>query len=369
MRKSIFTLALLGAALPAALADVQPAEKTGLPGAIPDSVGRAGMAAVALPAEGAPAILITGGANFPNAIPGAKTPAERGAKVFYDDLAICLPGTGAFAPVGKLPAPIGYAAFAAWEESMIIAGGCNDSGHLDQVTSTKLIKGQGGAYTTETSVLPPLPVTTAYPAFAVVGSNLYVMGGQEKADSVTCLSRCFVLDLTAPTRGWKELRRMPEARMLAAAGAIGGKIYVTGGCSLHPDSKGAAERTYLHSVMCYDTVTDTWSTVPAPMPEPLVGAANPLPSHGGLLYVYCGDPGNFYRASLSGHAPEVHPGQNGTIYSFNPRTCTWTKENTANAARVATCPAVQLGSEVHIISGETHPGVRTPVISSTTIKD
>ena len=52
---------------------------------IPDSVGRAGMVAGA--ADGK--ILMTGGANFPDAKKGAKTAAERGAKKFYGDVHLC----------------------------------------------------------------------------------------------------------------------------------------------------------------------------------------------------------------------------------------------------------------------------------------
>lgn len=352
MKRSLLLLTALGFA---AQADVESSS----PWQIGDKVGRAGMAAVLLEQQGG--ILMTGGANFPHAKPGAKTPAERGAKAYYGDVAymsLGAEGAGKSDVVGKLPAPIGYAAFAAVGNSMVIAGGCNDGGHVATVTCSEWGDGK-----LVTALWPELPVTVAYPAFAVVGSKLYVMGGQEKADSVTTLSRCFVLDMAAPQEGWKEIARMPEARMLAAAGVVNGRIYVMGGCSLHPDVKGAAERTYLHSVMSYDPETDTWSTVASPMPEPLVGVANPLPSYGGKLYVVAGDPGNFYRASLTGRAPAEHPGQNFSVYSFSPATMQWVKEG-ANATGVATCPAVQAQDKVYVISGETHPGIRTPLISN-----
>lgn len=353
------TLLLLSALSFAAQAEIQSvASDTWLQ--IGDKVGRAGMAAVLLEAQNG--IIMTGGANFPNAKPGAKTPAERGAKAYYGDVSFLNLGRGCTTPraevVGQLPAPIGYAAFAAYGDSMIIAGGCNDSGHVSTVTCSRLADGK-----LVTELWPSLPVTMAYPAFAVVGSRLYVMGGQEKADSVTTLSCGYVLDMAAPGEGWKPIARMPEARMLAAAGVVNGRIYVMGGCSLHPDAAGAAERTYLHSVLCYTPETDCWSTVPAPMPEPLVGVANPLPSYAGKLYVVAGDPGNYYRASLCGQAPAEHPGQNYTVYSFTPASQQWAKEG-GNATGVATCPAVQWGDSFYIISGETHPGIRTPLISN-----
>lgn len=363
MKRTIFSLALLGLAMSPVQADVTSvASDSWLQ--IADKVGRAGMAAVLIPESNG--ILMTGGANFPNAKPGAKTPAERGAKAFYGDVSFLDLSQGCTTPqaatIGTLPAPIGYAAYAAHGNRMIIAGGCNATGHLNTVTCTEL-KGNEAS----TSMLPELPTTVAYPAFAIVGTKLYVMGGQEKAESVTCLSRCFVMDMANPNAGWTELSRMPEARMLAAAGTVDGKIYVTGGCSLHPDAQGAAERTYLHSTLCYDPATDTWSSC-APMPEPLVGSANPLPSVRGKIYVVAGDPGNYYRASLTGKAPAIHPGQNKTIYSFTPATGQWVKEG-ENATGVATCPAVQWDDSIYIISGETHPGVRTPIISNIQINN
>lgn len=327
---------------------------------ISDKVGRAGMVASAVRTQDGLRIIAIGGANFPNAKPGAKTPAERGAKVFYDEILSINPLDGDCCVLARLPYPIGYAAHTSKGYDMVIAGGCNMEGHLSTVTR---IAADGSC-----EALPALPVTTAYPAFVQVGDKLYVFGGQEKAESVTCLSRSFVLDLKNPSAGWQELAPMPgEGRMLAAAGAwVDGRIYVAGGCSLHPDAKGAAERTYLKSTLCYDPASNTWSAA-ADMPETIVAPATPMPAMRGGLLLACGDPGNFYRASLVGQAPADHPGQNTAIYCFNPHTGSWTLAG-QNSIGIATAPAVKVMGSVYIISGETHPGVRTPVISTINTK-
>lgn len=346
---------------------------------IPDKVGRAGMAAVLQPANDnhdMPVVMMTGGANFPYAKPGATTAAERGDKVFYNDVFVMIPSSACAPcgsrplPAGRLPYPIGYAAFAPSKKGMVIAGGCNASGHLSRVIRVELCQGQ-----VRTEELPDLPVSSAYPAFAVLGDKLYVMGGQEKADSVVCLNRCFVLDLQDTNAGWKEIAPLPgEGRMLAAAGALQGELIVAGGCSLHPDSKGQAERTYLKSILRYDPDTNQWSEA-GELPETLVGAANPMPSVDGALYLICGDPGNYYRASLAGKAPAVHPGQNRTVYALS----LWKKESPSadavvhcerageNAVGIATAPALSVGKTLYVVSGETHPGIRTPLISTLTI--
>ncbi len=331
---------------------------------IPDKVGRAGMVAAALPANenhASPVIMMAGGANFPYAKPGATTAEERGAKVFYDDVAVmqqpgsCDSCSAAPMTAGKLPAPVGYAAFAPSDKGMVIAGGCNAQGHTASVVRAELFGSEVRA-----EALPDLPVSTAYPAFAVENGKLYVMGGQETAESTTCLNRCFVLDLADTDAGWKELAPLPQGLMLAGAGALDGKIYVAGGCSLHANAQGAAERTYLKSTYCYDPASNAWSRV-ADMPETLVGAANPLPAVGGKLLAIGGDPGKFYRASLAGQAPAMHPGQNRTIYGFDGSA--WTNTMSSLPVGIATAPAVVAGEEVFVISGETHPGVRTPLIS------
>lgn len=363
MKRALITIALACGLVPA-WAVVESAD---VDLRIPDKIGLAGMAAVSLPPTAdrpMPVIVMTGGANFPFALPGAKTPAERGEKMYHADVSVMLvPGSCDVCDVrpmksGRMPYPIGYAAFAPSEKGMVVAGGCNANGHVATVTRVNVVGSQ-----VRVENLPDLPVTLAYPAFAEEKGKLYVFGGQERADSTTCLKRSFVLDLSDTNAGWKELAPMPDdGRMLAGAGAVDGRIYVAGGCSLHPDSKGQAERTYLKSVLCYDPIADTWTTNLPDMPETIVGAANPLPSIGGSLYVVCGDPGNFYRASLVGKAPAKHPGQNKTIYSFTPASGKWSKEG-ENAVGVATCPAVATDSSILIISGETHPGIRTPIIS------
>lgn len=353
---------------------------------IADKVGRAGMVAsqITYKESSDTLILAIGGANFPQAKPGAKTPAERGPKVFYDEVQLLwyahvrrvgAPSYNLFssAIVGKLPYPIGYAAHTTvgftsragnnFLPGVIVAGGCNMEGHTDKVTHVVWNYGRFS-----TTALPALPVTLAYPAFVEYRGRLYVFGGQEKAESTTCLNTSYMLEVNAPEKGWKALAPMPgDGRMLAAAGVWkDGKIYVAGGCSLHADAKGAAERTYLKSTLCYDPATDSWSRV-ADMPETIVAPATPMPTLEGGMLLICGDPGNYYRASLEGKAPAEHPGQNTTIYAYNPDTNTWSIAG-QNCIGIATAPAVQTGGRVRVISGETHPGVRTPIISNINTK-
>ncbi len=349
-------LALLAAPL------VQAAESL----AIHDSVGRAGMAAAMLEPNAnhdMPVILMAGGANFPYAQPNATTPEQRGAKVFHADVAVMMaPGSCVVCSTmpmvaGKLKEPLAYAAFSPSAKGMVIAGGCNEKGHTNAVQRVELFGGQA-----RSEWLPDLPVATAYPAFATCEGKFYVIGGQETADATTCLNRCFVLNLADTNAGWQELAPLPEGMMLATAGELNGKIYVTGGCSLHANAKGEAERRYLASTYCYDPATNSWSRA-ADLPETLVGAANPAWEQNGQLLLLGGDPGNYYRASLRGEAPATHPGQSRNIYAFDGNA--WSKlEELQLPIGIATAPAVLAYGQHYIISGETHPGRRNPAITS-----
>ena len=375
-------------------------------GSIHDMIGRAGMAAVTVydaqldwssGVYSGYSIMMMGGANFPNAKPGAKTPAERGDKVFYNDVVLTDPdahGRGKPLYRATLPYAVGYAAIGSvagkdlrepspaaakamgdaktpgyrYDSSLdtashvVVAGGCNNEGHLAKVT--QIVSRNGAMSFTE---LPELPTTVAYPAYACEGGLLYVIGGQEKADSVTALNRVFVLNLIEPEKGWKELAPLPEeGRMLATAGISpdGEHIYVTGGCSLHPDAAGKAERTYLKSTFRYNVKDNTWTRL-TDAPETLVGAAVPMPCNGGgrQFFLVGGDPGNYYRASLAGQAPAEHPGQSKAIYAYDVSTNRWCKAGELPIG-VATFPAVMWHWYSHwfTISGEIAPGVRTPLI-------
>ncbi len=354
-------LSFVSAALALFTAPLMQAEEL----AIHDPVGRAGMAAAMLESNSnhdMPVIMMAGGANFPYASPGAKTAEERGPKVFSNDVTVMLPPgscvscSSAAMVAGKLKMPIAYAAFAASKKGMVIAGGCNEQGHTKAVQRVEL-------YTTSarSEWLPDLPVTTAYPAFATLDNKLYVIGGQETANSTTCLARSFVLDLANTNAGWKEIAPLPQGLMLATAGALHGRIYVAGGCSLHPNDKGEAERSYLSTTYCYNPESNTWSHA-AELPETLVGAAAPAFEHEGKLLLLGGDPGNYYRASLAGKAPATHPGQSRNVYSFDGTR--WELTNWKLPVGIATAPAVSLYSKLYVIYGETHPGLRTPAITS-----
>ncbi len=340
---------------------------------IPDPIGFAGMAAALL--EDGQHILICGGANFPDAEPNAQTAEQRGAKKFSDKIGLITlakDGTMRTEWVGSLPYGVAYASFATYGQSMIIAGGCNESGHINKVTQVNY--SSDGSVTSK--ALPDLPVPLAYSAFARFGDRLFVFGGQEKESDTTASTKSFVLNLRDISAGWAALAPMPGPRILAGTAVRGDQIIITGGCALSPAPKGVpgALRRYLPDSVIFNPKSENWgaSIIVANMPTPCAAMPSPMPIIGDKMYAFCGDPGKYYRAMLTGFAPARHPGQRRTVYAYDFKKEIWTLEGRAPIG-VATAPLVTLPSEdspaglktpVIIVSGETFPGVRTNTIST-----
>lgn len=166
------------------------------PGAIPDlpdPAGRAGMAAgTVTESDGTQSIIAAGGANFPQAAPGASTPEERGPKAYHQD--IFKLRNGQWSKAGTLPAPLGYAAFASVGKGLAVAGGHNAEGILKDAL---LIKADGSV-----EKLPPLP----RPRYGKPPSPLTETSCSSSADG-TATSR---KPPSIPSTCWTPLRIRPK---------------------------------------------------------------------------------------------------------------------------------------------------------------
>lgn len=322
---------------------------------LPDAVGRAGMAAGAVvDSEDKPVILAVGGANFPD-----KLPWEGGKKVFYSD--IYKIDKGQWTRLGALPEPVAYAAFASTAKGLVLAGGANETGHINRVY---LIQPEGTVMS-----LPSLPKSLAYPAFSQRNGRLYVFSGQETPESTTALKDAYSLDIAnldaakIASLQWELLPPMPVAgRILSTASATGSQIFIIGGASLSSAADGTPQRTYLSDVIAYNSATKEWTVDNfAALPIPLVASPNPAPAREGKILVLGGDTGAHY-----GKDAQTHPGQSSDIFIYDTQSNTWSTGGKWHTG-IATAPAVVLGETVYTISGETKPGIRTPLVQQTTL--
>ena len=113
------------------------------------------------------------------------------------------------------------------------------------------------------TALPSLPQARQHVSGTVVGSTFYVIGGRE-FDITSFHNTTYALDLNNPTE-WREMAQMPTARGSLACAALGTIIYCFGG-----EGDASNVNAIFAQVEAYDTVTDTWSSLP-PMEVPRHG--------------------------------------------------------------------------------------------------
>lgn len=89
-----------------------------------------------------------------------------------------------------------------------------------------------------------------------IGTNIYVMGGLSRA-GLSPISDHYVYDTLTNT--WTKMASLPVTNYNHTAVAIGTKIYVMGGYTSTTGSGGYYSRFYV-----YDTINNTWATMPAP---------------------------------------------------------------------------------------------------------
>jgi N-acetylneuraminic acid mutarotase len=112
-----------------------------------------------------------------------------------------------------------------------------------------------------------MPLATHHAAAAAYNGKIYLFGGQAQVEpggsSQVPINNSWEYDPVADS--WKALAPMPTARTAAAAAAVGGKIYVIGGASVHPGQKIVAlgptvPHRSLDTNEVYDPATNTWAT-------------------------------------------------------------------------------------------------------------
>lgn len=286
-------------------------------------------------------ILMAGGANFP----GAK-PWEGGVKSWYADVYVLDPTKEKWEVVGKLERPLGYGVYGSFCNRLICVGGSDKENHYAEAFSLEYKDGL-----LKQKSLPSLPQPLANASGAMVGANLYVVGGQALPTSTKATSQVWSLNLARPKTKWVEEASLPgAARILCTVGSYEDKLYVFGGVELY-EEQGQVKRRYLKDAYVLEPKKG-WRRL-ADIPEPLAASATPMPIWKGKLFLVGGDDG-----SQVGKFSTEHKGFSTNIWCFDTKSETWSLVGKTPAPRV-TLPSVQLKSDVYFLSGEKTPGVRS----------
>jgi SSS family transporter len=345
-------LALLCAALacPGTLAaeEQAPGPRNGLSWSrlpdLPDKLG------VAWPFAGVSndALVVAGGANFPNGLPW-----EGGAKVWHGTVYVLPAPDAEWQTAGKLPRALGYGVSATTPRGIVCAGGSDAERNHREVFLLKWVNGA-----VETSPLAPLPRTCANACGALIGDTLYVAGGEETPGATTALKTFWALDLADPRAQWRELPPWPGPERMLAAGAVqSGAFFLIGGVSLAAGDDGKPRRTYLRDGYRFEPKKSTWRRI-ADLPHPVAAAPSPAPAVGqSHLFLLGGDDGG----AVGFTPPQAHPGFSSRALAYHTITDTWCDMGEAPGRQV-TVPTVAWRGSTVVPSGEIRPGVRTPEV-------
>jgi N-acetylneuraminic acid mutarotase len=291
------------------------------------------------------ALLVGGGANFPD-----KLPWEGGTKIWYDTVFVLEQPDGAWRIAGKLARPLGYGVSLSTPRGIVCLGGSDAQRHY---ADAFWLRWENGAL--QFANLPALPRPCANFSGALIGNTIYVAGGIETPTSTNALKTFWALDLDAASPQWRELEPWPgPARMLATAAADRHAFYLFGGTALSGDAQGKPVREYLTDAYRYEP-GQGWKRI-ANLPRPAVAAPTPAPVNAqGDLLVMGGDDGSL----VSFQPLDRHPGFPKSILAYSPAKDTWTTAGELPIAHVTTTTVPWNGGWV-MPTGEVRPGVRSP---------
>lgn len=306
---------------------------------IPDTEGFAGSYA----GVSGGALLVAGGANFPD-----RRPWAGGTKTWYDAVFVLDRPDGTWRAAGKLPRVAGYGVSLSIAEGVLLVGGGDAGGNFRDV---RIMRWDGSSVAFRD--LPPLPVPLAMAAGAVIAHTVYVAGGLERPDSPVASRRFLALDLDRPADGWRDLEPWPgPERFLATAGTLDGSLCLFGGARLEPGPDGRPRREWLRDAWRY-TPGQGWKRL-ADLPTPLVATPGPAPALGPAhLLLLGGDDG-----SLVDRTPADHPGFPRKVWAYHTITDTWAELGTLPFSLV-TSNAVTWQGRIVVPGGEARPGVRS----------
>jgi len=318
------------------------------------------------------ALLLAGGANFPNGYPW-----QNGRKAWQSAVYVLSePGKSThWQSAGTLPGPLAYGASVSWNEQLICIGGANaDQQHAAVFSLTWHPKTRQVI----TKTLPDLPLALANLSASVLGHELYVFGGESSQGSVRSL---FVLNLQHPESSWQSRADLPgQARsfttLVAMPDADGGSLFVLGG-----RQTVAGQTTVFGDAYQYHPKQNTWQRL-GNLPV-AVAAHEAAGVDTNRLLLFGGDDGvrlrqiealNNQITNQPDHPEKAkwvvqrndlqmnHPGFRREIWQYRTDTKRWAVVGHMPFPAPVTTTAIRWGKSFLLPSGEVSPGIRTPTI-------
>ncbi len=323
------------------------------------------------------AIIVAGGANFPNGMPW-----EGGKKQYNNEIFVFIKNKESKLKRHHqsffLLEKGAYGASVSTPKGIVCMGGENEKGASDKVFLMQWDK-EKQAVSIQYLTNLPRPLTNA--SATVIGNRIYVVGGE--SDNKTTPS-FLSLDIKDSKAAWKILPNLPKALSHAVVAAQSKSIYVIGG-----RAKTASGISDLYnSTLKFDIKKNSW--IP-PLSIISDGQQNTTALSAGTgiaigthyIVLFGGDKGETFHqvetllAAINGEHEEAkkqtliqqknqllasHPGFSKDVLLYDTQTDKWTKIGTIPFDSPVTTTAFKSGKRIFIPSGEIRAGVRTPHI-------
>lgn len=304
-------------------------------------------------------LVVAGGCNFPEA--GKPKKYYAGVYAARMDRA-----TLQWRLVGFLPEPAAYGATVACGDSLLFLGGNNTDHALAAVYSVRL-----NSAGTDVSInrLADLPATADNMAVALVGNDVFVVGGNQNGKPSADVLR---YKLGASTVSSANLRIPGAPRVQPVAAAYNDKLYVWGGFYADGEQSKVHTDGYV-----YDVNAKEWGALSAPHSvdsEEMTLSGGIAWADGDHLYATGGVNRTIFLDAISGRYECVKKDDylkqpidwykfSGNLYVFDAVAGQWLTTTFANQALArAGAPAVPTPLGVYYIGGELKPALRTPQI-------
>jgi solute:Na+ symporter, SSS family len=338
------------------------------------------------------ALIVAGGANFPDALPW-----EGGSKQWWDDVYVLektADGTCQWITDQsfKLPRPSAYGVSISTPDGIICIGGCAADACHDQVF---LLTWDPVARRIKTELMPSLPRPLAFMAGARVDNTLFVAGGQAKMKDGLPTKSFFALDLTkksdAAQLQWQELNAWPGPPRivnLAVAQTDGSTdcFYMFSGRNPRP-GKSTEILTDAYKYSPADKVWKKLSNITSDDQAPrCIMAGTAIAEGKDQVLAFGGARGDLLltleqlgqaieEAKQAGDDAQTerltaqqvqiltqHPGFSRDILAYNAIEDSWAKAGELPTTSQVTTSAVRWDAAIVIPTGEIKPGVRTPKV-------
>lgn len=284
-------------------------------------------------------LVVAGGANFPDG-----TPEQGGRKQWYDAVYLYNQQSGWRTFPTALPCAVAYGVSVTLPSGVLCIGGCDADRCMDEVFLLSIEDGEP-----RITAWPSLPVPLANASGCMVGGKVYVAGGNESMQAAKASSHFFVLDPANPRAGWRELSSWPgPARGYAVCAA---------------QSDGMDNCFYLFSGRDYDGEGPWTIHRDGYRYNPRLGAWNKLDNDFPVMAGTAASFGTNHILFFGGKTEDPTCSDNALrLYHTVTNILTDLPLDKRELLLPVTTVALSDAEHITIVSGESAPGVRTPVI-------